>query len=103
MKTKNRKPPFQSTAIAKFLYGLGGYLTRVKIPTRMYEWDSETNEFSRLPWRWFGWSLGYKIGLGWSPEWDYKHWDHWALDHKGCRPSYCLGCKGYVCGHGDHE
>lgn len=112
LKTKTRKPPFQSTAIAKSLYWLGGHLSRIKTYSKMYsldvvevgpdydDLDFTSNYIGR---RWTGWHWGYEIGLIWSAKWDWAHWDHWALEHKGCSPSYCLGCKGYVCGFGDHE
>ncbi len=93
----------QSTLVAKALYAVGGLLSRIQVPTRMYEWDPETGEFTRLAWQWFSWSVGYRIALDWSPEWDHKHWDHWALDHANCGGTYCIGCKGRVCGHYEHQ
>lgn len=90
----------QNRLVAKSLYRLGGYLSRIKTYSRIYSLDFDGDDFtsSYIGRRWVGWDLGYKVGLDWAPRWDRKHWDHWALDHSHCGGTYCTTCKGRECG-----
>jgi hypothetical protein len=99
----------QSTRLAKIAYWLSGQLTRIKTNQMTYEWvnpqewmDSIAGEElpeldmrpagkSKLPCR-----LSMKM-LQWSDDLDYKHWDHWALDHTNCNEGYtCTQCGGHI-------
>lgn len=84
-------------ALAKTTYKLGGWLSKVKTPTRTYALvsiDPFVTEPAGRRWSACGpsmWLLKKSMRLDW------EHWDHWALVHDKCNPVPCLDCGGCSC------
>lgn len=100
----------QNTRLAKAVYWLAGELSRVKTYRQTYQWtnqgewreavggegplpEMETEKAGRL---WMPCGLSMKL-LGLSESLDYKHWEHWALEHSLCdEGSRCYVCGGHI-------
>lgn len=90
----NTNPPRRR--IAKRLYWLSGWASKVQTPRQTYRItgsDFETEPAGRrwMPCRFSMWLLKQ------SMRWDPSHWDHWALQHTHCEPTYCVACGGCYC------
>lgn len=99
----------QSTRLAKISYWLAGELTRIKTKQQTWSWENPQEMFESDPnkplpemkmvkagrvWLPCRFSL---ILLGLSEDLDYKHWDHWALEHRLCEDGHtCPDCGGHV-------
>jgi hypothetical protein len=102
----------QNTRLAKICYWLAGELSRVKTWQQTYTWencdkffehDPETDgpELPELDMKkagrlWLPCRLSMRL-LGLSEDLDYKHWEHWALEHSLCDEGLpCHDCGGHV-------
>jgi hypothetical protein len=93
--------------LAKALFYGGGYLSKIKVPTRTYlmEWDDVADEptFTALERRWMSnsWALALVTR---SERYDPQHWEHWALTHNEAQCTdfrRCQECGGAVCAQVD--
>lgn len=86
--------------LARTLFWLGGKLSRIKTPHRVYEFDFDSfvrGEKGPAERRWLPCGFSIRL-LKWSSQLDWDHWDHWALVHDGCASTPCYECGGCVCG-----
>jgi hypothetical protein len=85
-------------SLAKTSYKLGGWLSKVKTPTRTYALVSVepfVTEPAGRRWSACGpsvWLIEKSMRL------DEGHWNHWALVHDKCNPQPCVVCGGSICG-----
>lgn len=88
------------TQLAKLLITLGGQLSRIRTPQRIYqvEWDQESDnyDFTYQGRRWMPCSWGTKLLVS---AWhiDPEHFDHWGLEHDTCSDGKCEDCGGDLC------
>lgn len=86
-----------SRVLAKALFHLAGWLSRVKTYQRYYVLDPDNpGELKLGGWHWFCCALSTQL-LGKSMQLDWDHWDHWACVHDECDPRPCPECDGQVC------
>jgi hypothetical protein len=88
-------------SVAKALYVVGGYLSRVRTPRRtrrLVGYDQENHRLITEPgaWRWSPCRTSMRM-LKLSMRLDWDHWDHWALQHRECNPEPCRECGGCKC------
>jgi len=93
--------------LAKILYTISGWLTKIKTPQRVYKitFNDASSGFTKTRVerrRWMPWPFAMKV-LGWSMKLDWDHFDHWACVHEHCNPSPCAECGGLTCQWDDEE
>jgi len=105
------------TRVAKTAYWLSGQLRWVKTYQRFYELSppvdpgkmrvkvapglGEDLRMEPAGRHWFQCPWSTRL-MTWSMRHDWRHWDHWALDHEGCEREgrvavACPECGGFIC------
>jgi hypothetical protein len=99
--------PRQRTLVARAIYHATGWAwAHLRYPQRLrrvtgHDPVTLKPSYGSSQWAWLGPAWALRYGLDWAGQADPGHFDHWALDHKGCPgpQEQCPSCGGTVCYH----